>query len=140
MAQILLALSSGQSLADLARVDVIEDLIAQCGGVPLALSAIGGSMVQHPAEDWHERLDQIRSADLTGLHVESEYEYDYVLAALRVSFNALREPPQPCFLELAKSAHPLEKVKNPIGCAKSRLLAQRTHAWTTLSYRTCSHH
>jgi hypothetical protein len=83
------------------RVDIIEDIITQCGGVPLALSAIGGPMVQHPAEDWHERLEQIRNADLTGLHVESEYEYNYVFAALLVSFKALRETLQPCFLELA---------------------------------------
>ena len=40
----------------------------------------------------------------------------------------------------AKSAHPLEKVKNPIGSAKSRLLAQRVDAWKTLTYRTCSHY
>jgi hypothetical protein len=40
----------------------------------------------------------------------------------------------------AKSAHPLEKVKNPIGSAKSRLLAQRANAWKTLAYRTCSHY
>src|SRR5450755_4040365 len=37
---------------------------------------------------------------------------------------------------MAKSAHPLEKVKNPSGSTKSRLLAQRVNAWKTLSYRT----
>ncbi|XP_046863829.1 uncharacterized WD repeat-containing protein alr2800-like isoform X2 [Xenia sp. Carnegie-2017] len=78
---------------------IVEELLEQCRGLPLALSIIGGTLIGTRAEqDWQDTLDELKSANLQQLSIKSEedllhgeYQYTNVSAAIDVSLKRLSQ-------------------------------------------------
>ena len=78
---------------------IVEELLEQCRGLPLALSIIGATLMGTIAEqDWQDTLDDLKSANLQQLSIKpkedishGEYQYTNVSAAIDVSLKRLRQ-------------------------------------------------
>ncbi|XP_046845637.1 apoptotic protease-activating factor 1-like [Xenia sp. Carnegie-2017] len=78
---------------------IVEELLEQCRGLPLALSIIGATLIDASSEqDWQDTLDELKSANLQQLSIKSkkdvlpgEYQYTNVSAAIDVSLKRLRQ-------------------------------------------------
>ncbi|XP_046844013.1 uncharacterized WD repeat-containing protein alr2800-like isoform X2 [Xenia sp. Carnegie-2017] len=78
---------------------IVEELLEQCRGLPLALSIIGATLIGTRAEqDWLDTLDELKSANLQQLSIKSEedllhgeYQYTNVSAAIDVSLKRLNQ-------------------------------------------------
>ncbi|XP_046844973.1 uncharacterized protein LOC124438807 isoform X2 [Xenia sp. Carnegie-2017] len=77
---------------------IVEELLEQCRGLPLALSIIGATLIgAHAEQDWQDTLDELKSANLQ-LSIRSkedllpgEYQYTNVSAAIDVSLKRLSQ-------------------------------------------------
>ena len=72
---------------------VVEGLLKECGGLPLALALVGSSLVDIcNVESWQDVLDDLQNADLESVRSyfpEDAYPYDYLLGAIDVSYQRL---------------------------------------------------
>ena len=83
---------------------ILEELLTQCRGLPLALSLVGSNLNGTQSEQaWKDILDgfttdleEIRSMFPTG-----EYPYDNIIQAMNVSFKHLEKREQEKFLDFA---------------------------------------
>ncbi len=84
---------------------IFEELLNQCGGLPLALSLVGSNLIGTPSEqDWVDILDDFKNADLEELHSlfpTDVYPYDNLITAIQVSFDHLEKGEQEKFLDFA---------------------------------------
>jgi hypothetical protein len=66
-----------------------DEVVAECGRLPLALSVIGALLRDAGAEVWSDTLDLLRKADLTGIAEQLPPGQESFFKAVEVSFNAL---------------------------------------------------
>ena len=104
-------LSVEQSREVLARWSAIEtaklprladDLIRECGRLPLALSMVGAMLRGKPAAMWERVHDLLRKADLGKIAMAfADYPYPSLLAAIQVSIDELDATTRGRYLALA---------------------------------------
>lgn len=84
---------------------IVEGLLEECRGLPLALALVGSSLVEtRDEQDWQDVLDDLHNADLESLRSlfpKDAYPYDNLLAAIGVSFQRLERHHQEKFLDFA---------------------------------------
>ena len=84
---------------------IVEELLDQCRGLPLALSLVGSSLLDTRVEqDWQDTLDDLKNTDfvkLRSIFLKGVYPYDSLLAAMNVSYQRLEENVQEKFLDFA---------------------------------------
>ena len=105
----LLARSAQKDLSSLSQeIQLIaEQILDECGGLPLAIALIGSSLVDTPTncvQDWQDRLQGLKDADLDEIRScfpKDSYPYEHLMAAIDVSFTALPEPYRSWCLDLA---------------------------------------
>jgi disease resistance protein RPS2 len=82
---------------------IVEGLLNQCRGLPLALSLVGSNLIDtRLQQDWQDVLEDLQNADLEQLHSQFpavSYPYDNVLAAIDTSFQRLKKSEQEQFLD-----------------------------------------
>jgi hypothetical protein len=83
---------------------IIEELLTECRGLPLALSLVGSNLNGTRSEQaWKDILDGFTS-DLEELHSIfpiDDYPYDNIITAINVSFQRLQKFEQEKFLDFA---------------------------------------
>jgi WD40 repeat protein len=104
-------LTFGQSREVLARWSGIEtaqlppladDLIQECGRLPLALSMVGAMLRGKPSTMWQRIHDLLRNADLGKISAQfPDYPYPSLLAAIQVSINELDATTRERYVALA---------------------------------------
>jgi hypothetical protein len=83
-----LARCSGTEVAKLGSV--AEDLVRECGGLPLALSMVGAMLRGKPSSLWKRAVELLRRADLDKIKAQfPHYPYTDILRAIQVSIDAL---------------------------------------------------
>ncbi len=86
-------------------LQVVEELLNHCAGLPLALSLVGSNLVEtRDEQDWRDVLDDLKNADLVqlrSLFPRDVYPYDSFLAAINASFERLEESKRKKFLDFA---------------------------------------
>ena len=84
---------------------VVEELLKECGGLPLALALVGSSLVDiRNVQGWQDVLDDLKDADLESVRScfpKDAYPYDNLLAAIDVSFQRLEKVHQEKFLDFS---------------------------------------
>ena len=106
-ARLLLAKTANQDLNRSPReIQLLaEQILEECGGLPLAIALIGSSLVDAKNEQtWKDRLEALQDADLEEIRScfpEGSYPYKNLMAAIDVSFNALPEEYRKWYLDLA---------------------------------------
>ena len=82
---------------------IVEGLLEECRGLPLALALVGSSLVDtRDEQDWQDVLDDLKKADLESVRScfpKDAYPYDHLLAAIDVSFQRLEPNHQEKFLD-----------------------------------------
>ena len=78
------------------------DILKYCGGLPLAISIIGGRLRRLPDSKWKEVVEQLRHRNRRLLQgAPLGYTYESVWGALEASLEAMDETARDCFLDLA---------------------------------------
>ena len=67
-----------------------DEVIVQCGRLPLALSVVGAMLRGAAAEFWADTLDLLRKADLSALQDQLPEGQDSFFKAVEVSFQSLK--------------------------------------------------
>ena len=82
---------------------IVEELLKQCRGLPLALSLVGSNLIDtRLQQDWQDVLGYLQKADLELLHSQFPnvtYPYDNILAAIDASFQRLEKNEREKFLD-----------------------------------------
>ena len=82
---------------------IVEELLNQCRGLPLALSLVGSNLIDtRLQQDWEDVLGYLQKADLELLHSQFPnvtYPYDNILAAIDASFRRLEINEREKFLD-----------------------------------------
>jgi len=78
-----------------------DEVIAQCGRLPLALSTIGAILRDATPEFWRETLDLLRKADLDAIKEQLPPGQESFFRAVEVSFQSLKPEMQERYKELA---------------------------------------
>jgi hypothetical protein len=79
-----------------------DDLIRECGRLPLALSMVGAMLRGKPQGMWKRAIDLLRNADLKKIKVQfPDYPYPDVLRAIQVSVDVLDTTARERYLALA---------------------------------------
>ena len=82
---------------------IVEELLNQCRGLPLALSLVGSNLIDtRLQQDWEDVLGYLQNADLELLHSQFPnvtYPYDNILAAIDASFQRLEKNEREKFLD-----------------------------------------
>jgi WD40 repeat protein len=79
-----------------------EDLMEECGGLPLAIASLGGMLRGKSRERWQRVLGLLRNADIAKLrHQFPDYPHPDLLRALRVSIDELDPKMKERYLALA---------------------------------------
>jgi NB-ARC domain/WD domain, G-beta repeat/TIR domain len=95
-----LARWSGTEVAKLLLI--ADDLIRECGRLPLALSMVGAMLRGKPQGMWKRVHELLRNADLEKIKVQfPDYPYTDVLRALQVSVDVLDATARERYLALA---------------------------------------
>jgi NB-ARC domain/TIR domain len=95
-----LARWSGTEIAKLSPL--ADDLIRECGRLPLALSMVGAMLRGKPQGMWKRVKELLRNADLEKIKVQfPDYPYTDVLRAIQVSVDVLDATAQERYLALA---------------------------------------
>jgi WD40 repeat protein len=115
-----------------------DDVIAECGRLPLALSVVGAMLCGTDAEFWRDTLDLLRKADLSAIQQQLPEGQDSFFKAVEVSFQSLKPELQQRYKTLAvlleDMAAPLSilqtlwKVDRPEARRISRNLVDRSLA------------
>ena len=78
-----------------------NDVIKECGNLPLAIAMIG-ALVQHQPEGWKHVLVRLRNSDLNKIKGDfPNYDYPDLLRAIQVSVDALESRERKCYRSLA---------------------------------------
>ena len=79
-----------------------DDLIQECGRLPLALSMVGAMLRGKPSTMWKRVYDLLRNADLGTISAQfPDYPYPSLLAAIQVSIDELDATTRERYLALA---------------------------------------
>jgi len=78
-----------------------DELITECGCLPLALSVVGAMLRDADAEFWRDTLDLLRKADLTAIQEQLPPGQDTFFKAVEVSFQSLKPDIQQRYKALA---------------------------------------
>jgi WD40 repeat protein/pimeloyl-ACP methyl ester carboxylesterase len=79
-----------------------NEIVKECGGLPLALAMIGGALLGHPINRWKDILDSLQSADLKGIeHHLDRYDYFNLQKAMQVSVDVLERELYDRYLDFA---------------------------------------
>jgi len=79
-----------------------DDLIRECGRLPLALSMVGAMLRGRPSTMWDRVYDLLRHADLDKISARfPDYPYPSLLAAIQVSIDDLDATTRERYLALA---------------------------------------
>jgi WD40 repeat protein len=98
---------SRELLASWANLPVAElsaladEVIAECGRLPLALSVVGAMLRSETAEFWADTLDLLRNADLSAIEEQLPEGQDSFFKAVEVSFQSLKPEMQGRYEALA---------------------------------------
>ncbi len=88
-----------------------DEVIMECGRLPLAISVIGGTLLGADEPSWHGALACMRSADLSAIRELLPAGQDSFFRAIEVSFQSLEPQMQKHYLGLAVL---LEDMSAPI--------------------------
>ena len=80
---------------------VADEVIAECGRLPLALSVVGAMLRGESAEFWRDTLDLLRKADLSAIQEQLPEGQDSFFKAVEVSFQSLKPEMQERYKALA---------------------------------------
>ena len=83
---------------------IIEELLTQCRGLPLALSLVGSNLSGTRSEqDWKDILDGFTTdlEEIRSMFPTDDYPYDNIIKAINVSFQHLKKCEQEKFLDFA---------------------------------------
>lgn len=135
-ARALLAAWSGLDVVELPSA--AEDILRECGRLPLAVSAVGAMLRGASPQEWTDTAELLRKADLTAIDQQLPVGQDSFFRAIEVSLKALDieaqerygqlavlldDMPAPlCILETLWNIRPAEARRT------SRLLADRSLA------------
>ena len=105
----LLCQSAGIKLDELSGISpkmhkILEELLTQCRGLPLALSLVGSNLNGTRSEqDWKDILDAFTTdlEEIRSMFPTDEYPYDNIIKAINVSFEHLEKCEQEKFLDFA---------------------------------------
>ena len=105
----LLCQSAGIKLDELSGISpkmhkILEELLTQCRGLPLALSLVGSNLNGTRSEqDWKDILDGFTTdlEEIRSMFPTDEYPYDNIIKAINVSFEHLEKCEQEKFLDFA---------------------------------------
>ena len=105
----LLCQSAGIKLDELSGISpkmhkILEELLIQCRGLPLALSLVGSNLNGTRSEqDWKDILDGCTTEleEIRSMFPTDEYPYDNIIKAINVSFEHLEKCEQEKFLDFA---------------------------------------
>ena len=78
-----------------------DEVIAQCGRLPLALSVVGAMLRGENAEFWRDTLDLLRNADLSAIEDQLPEGQQSFFRAVEVSFQSLKPEMQERYKALA---------------------------------------
>jgi hypothetical protein len=78
-----------------------DELITECGRLPLALSVVGAMLRGADAEFWRDTLDLLRKADLSAIQEQLPPGQDSFFKAVEVSFQSLKPEMQQRYKALA---------------------------------------
>ncbi|WP_353063802.1 NB-ARC domain-containing protein [Tunturibacter psychrotolerans] len=78
-----------------------DDMIAECGRLPLALSVVGAMLRGANAEFWTDTLDLLRKADLSAIQEQLPEGQQSFFKAVEVSFQSLKPEMQERYKALA---------------------------------------
>jgi CheY-like chemotaxis protein len=79
-----------------------QEIVKQCGGLPLALSMIGAMLKDKPSDRWAIVLKHLKNADLKSIKQKIKgYFHENLFAALHVSVEDQPQPNRNCYVELA---------------------------------------
>jgi hypothetical protein len=107
MANLLDVARSRELLASWANLPVAElpatadEVIAECGRLPLALSVVGAMLRGESAEFWHDTLELLRKADLSAIQEQLPEGQQSFFKAVEVSFQSLKQEMQERYKALA---------------------------------------
>jgi WD40 repeat protein len=107
LADLLDVSQSRELLASWANLPVTElpalsdEVVAECGRLPLALAVVGAMLRGADAEYWRDTLDLLRKADLRAIANSLPPGQDSFFRAVEVSFRALAPEMQDCYRALA---------------------------------------
>jgi NB-ARC domain/TIR domain len=118
-----------------------DEVIRECGGLPLALAPAGATLADAPRHEelWRDVVSALQAADHDRLQAEFDYPYPHPIAAIQASVDFLPSEDRTAYLELAifpKDAPiplaPLEKLWGTTGlkAAKPRTPVHRSRAGT----------
>jgi WD40 repeat protein len=79
----------------------VDEVIRECGGLPLALSMIGAILRGKPSSYWTHILGLLRQARLDKLSAPQGYAHKTLMRAIQVSVEALDERARARYLALA---------------------------------------
>jgi WD40 repeat protein len=82
---------------------VADDVVRECGRLPLALALAGATLADTPrdAELWRDVVAALRAADHDQLRAEFDYPYPHALAAIEASVDFLAADDKAAYLQLA---------------------------------------
>lgn len=81
---------------------IADEIIRECGHLPLAVSMVGAMLRNKPPERWNRVFDVLRNADLGKIRLEfPEYSHPDLLRALKVSVDALDVTARDSYCSLA---------------------------------------
>ncbi len=89
-----------------------DDIVAQCGRLPLALSVIGAMLRDADKEFWAATLNLLRKADLSAIEDQLPEGQQSYFKTVEVSFQSLKQGMQERYKELAVL---LEDMSAPVG-------------------------
>ena len=83
---------------------IVEELLNQCRGLPLALSLVGSNLNHTQSEQaWKDILDEFTTdlEEIRSMFPTDQYPYDNIIKAMNVSFEHLEKREQEKFLDFA---------------------------------------
>ena len=136
-----------------------NEIVEQCGNLPLALSVVGGMLRDASHKSWQDTLDLLRNADLSAIEDQLPEGQQSFFKAVEVSFQSLKPEMQERYKALAMlledmlaplpilqalwsvSAAEARRISRILAIARSRNATAQTRAFvcTICNSITCAH-
>ncbi|XP_059075000.1 probable disease resistance protein At4g33300 [Cryptomeria japonica] len=84
------------SIPSTVNANIVMEVQAQCGGLPLAIKVIGSSLHGEPHEVWERAKDKICKGESI-----SDYHKNGLIRLLEISIDSLDDVAKECFLDIA---------------------------------------